>query len=159
MIKVSKDTPLAELTLRKYEKPYEMSRRDLIRKICLSTGLLQPGDSRDVIVDIFQILLQTKKEMSCEEIREAVVQSRKEAKLPLNGIAPSNVRRQVKRLRDLYFVEKVRNNYRIHENEELHVLFTEKIEKFYLAAIISRVKEYLTVLAEQEKQEPTSKGS
>ena len=146
MIKVSKDTPLAELTLRKYEKPYEMSRRDLIRKICLSTGLLQPGDSRDVIVDIFQILLDNKTEMSCEEIREAVVERRKEAKLPLNGIAPSNVRRQVKRLRDIYFVEKVRNNYRIHENEQLSVLFTEKIEKFYLAAIISRVKEYLQEL-------------
>src|SRR3989344_7546360 len=141
MIKVSKDTPLAELTLRKYEKPYEMSRRDLIRKICLSTGLLQPGDSRDVIVDIFYILLETKKEMSCEEIREAVVERRKQEKLPLTGIAPSNIRRQVKRLRDLYFVEKVRNNYRIHENEELTVLFTEKIEKFYLAAIVSRIKE------------------
>src|SRR3989338_5158478 len=53
MTKISKDTPLAELTLRKYEKPYTMSRRDLMRKICLSTGLLQPGDSRDSIVDIF----------------------------------------------------------------------------------------------------------
>ena len=146
MIKISKDTPLAEITLRKYEKPYEMSRRDLIRKICLSTGLLQPGDSRDVIVDIFQILLETKKEMSCDEIREAVIERRKEAKLALNGIAPSNVRRQVKRLRDIYFVEKVRNNYRIHENEQLAVLFTEKIEKFYLAAILARVKEYLEAL-------------
>ena len=138
--------PLAELTLRKYEKPYEMSRRDLMRKICLSTGLLQPGDSRDVIVDIFQILLETKKEMSCEEIREAVVEKRKQEKLGLYGIAPSNIRRQVKRLRDLYFVEKVRNNYRIHENEQLSVLFTEKIEKFYLAAILSRIKEYLQEL-------------
>ena len=60
-MKVSNDRPLAEITLRKYEKPYEMSRRDLIRKICLSTGLLQPGDSRDVIVDIFYILLENKK--------------------------------------------------------------------------------------------------
>jgi len=146
MIKISKDLPLAEITLRKYEKPYEMSRRDLIRKICLSTGLLQPGDSRDVIVDIFHILLERKKDMSCEEIREAVVAYRKDAKLPLHGIAPSNIRRQVKRLRDLYFVEKVRNNYRIHENEQLSVLFTEKIEKFYLAAIVSRIKEYLEAL-------------
>ena len=47
---ISKDTPLAEITLRKYEKPYNMPRRDLIRKLCLSIGLLQPGDSRDVIV-------------------------------------------------------------------------------------------------------------
>ncbi len=146
MIKVSKDTPLAELTLRKYEKPYDMSRRDLIRKICLSTGLLQPGDSRDVVVDIFQTLLETKEVMSCEEIREAVVEKRKTEKLSLVGVAPSNIRRQVKRLCDLFFVEKVRNNYRINENEELVTLFTEKIEKFYLAAIVSRVKEYLEAL-------------
>ena len=29
---VSKDTPLAELTLRKYEKPFELSDRDLVKK-------------------------------------------------------------------------------------------------------------------------------
>ena len=146
MTKISKDTPLAELTLRKYEKPYAMSKRDLMRKICLSTGLLQPGDSRDVIVDIFQILLEKKQEMSCDEIQQAVLAKRREEKLPLHGVAASNIRRQVKRLRDLYFVEKVRNNYRIHENEQLSILFTEKIEKFYLAAIVSRVKEYLQEL-------------
>ena len=49
---ISKDAPLAEITLRRYEKPYEMSKRELLRKICLSIGLLQAGDSRDVIVDI-----------------------------------------------------------------------------------------------------------
>ena len=146
MTKISKDTPLAELTLRKYEKPYAMSKRDLMRKICLSTGLLQPGDSRDVIVDIFQILLEKKQEMSCDEIQQAVLAKRREEKLPLHGVAASNIRRQVKRLRDLYFVEKVRNNYRIHENEQLSILFTEKIEKFYLAAIVSRVKEYVQEL-------------
>ena len=145
-MKVSKDSPLAEITLRKYEKPYDMSRRDLIRKICLSTGLLQPGDSRDVVVDIFQILLDKKEPMSCEEVRESVINLRKDAKLPLNGIAASNIRRQLKRLRDMYFVEKVKNSYRINENENISILFTEKIEKFYLPAIVSRVKDYLKAL-------------
>ncbi len=145
-MKVSRDIPLAEITLRKYEKPYEMSKRDLIRKICLSTGLLQPGDSRDVVVDILHILLDEKKALKCEEVREAVISRRKEEKLPLNGIAASNIRRQLKRLRDLYFVEKVKNTYRINENEDLNVLFTERIEKFYLPAIVSRVKDYLKAL-------------
>lgn len=146
-MKVSKDTPLTEITLRKYEKPYEMSKRDLIRKICLSTGLLQPGDSRDVIVDIFQILLEKKIEMSCEEIQEEIVRRRKLDKLPLNGVASSNLRRQLRRLREMYFVEKIKNNYRINENEEdISVIFTEKIEKFYLPAIVSRIKEYLKAL-------------
>jgi hypothetical protein len=143
---VVRDTPLAEITLRKYEKPYEMSRRDLVRKICLSTGLLQPGDSRDVVVDVFHILLNSKEELSCEEVREQVIGSRKEAKLPLTGVAASNIRRQLKRIRDMYFAEKVKNKYRITEKEHIAVLFQEKIERFYLPAILRRVKDYLEAL-------------
>jgi len=145
-MKVSKDMPLAEITLRKYEKPYDMSRRDLIRKVCLSTGLLQPGDFRDVIVDIFQILLDQKKELTSEEVRENVIRLRTEEKLPLNGIAASNVRRQLKRLRDMHFVERTTTGYRINENENVSVLFTERIEKFYLPTIVERVKDYLKAL-------------
>jgi len=115
----------------------------LIRKICLSTGLLQPGDSRDVIVDIFHILLDSKKEMSCEEIRMDVIEKRKLEKLPINGVAASNVRRQIRRLREMYFVEKVRNKYKINEDEDISVLFEEQIENFFLPAIVKRVKEYL----------------
>jgi hypothetical protein len=43
-----KERPLAELTLRKYEKPYRLSGRELVRKLCLSLGLLQPADGREV---------------------------------------------------------------------------------------------------------------
>jgi hypothetical protein len=145
-MKVSRDVPLTELTLRKYEKPYEMSRRDLIRKICLSTGLLQPGDSRDVIVDIFQILLDAENELTSEEIRSKVIKAREEHKLPLNGIASSNIRRQLKRLRDMYFIEKIKNQYRVNEKEEISVIFQEKIEKFLLPSIVSRIKEYIKSL-------------
>jgi len=145
-MKVSRDVPLTELTLRKYEKPYEMTRRELIRKICLSTGLLQPGDSRDVVVDIFQILLDAKTELKSEEIREKVIQARKDNKLPLNGIASSNIRRQLKRLRDMYFIEKIKNQYRVNEKEEISVIFQEKIEKFLLPSIVARIKEYIKSL-------------
>ena len=61
MAKISRDTPLPELTLRKYEKPQNMSRRELVRKFCLSLGLLQPGDSRDVVVDVLHVLLENTK--------------------------------------------------------------------------------------------------
>jgi len=140
--KVSKDSPLAEITLRKYEKPGELSKRDLIKKLCLSIGLLQPGDSRDVIVDIFHILKEEGKEISSEAVRESVIKLRTELNLPLRGIAGSNVRRQLKRLRDLYLIEKIGNDYRINENESLIDLFEEKIEKFHLRSILDRVKEY-----------------
>jgi len=53
-----KDIPLSEITLRKYEKPAGLEKRELVRKICLSLGLLQLGDSRDIIVDILMVLIE-----------------------------------------------------------------------------------------------------
>lgn len=146
---ISKDAPLAELTLRRYEKPYSTSKRDLIRKFCLSLGLLQPGDSRDIIVDILSVLLESKKSrktLNSEEIREKVIKSRKMQKLPLKGIAASNIRRQLKRLRDLSLVEKIQNDYRITEFEDLNVIFEKKIKDIYLKSILERVSEYVNAL-------------
>ena len=140
---ISKDTPLAEITLRKYERPADLSERELIRKLCLSVGLLQPGDSRDVIVDILMVMLKNKKkELSSVDVEKLVIESRKKHKVPVLGVAPSNIRRQLKRLRDLFLVEKVANNYRINENASLPEIFEEKIEKYYLQSILNRVKEY-----------------
>ncbi len=142
---ISKEIPLSEITLRKYEKPSKLSDRELVRKLCLSIGLLQPGDSRDVIVDILHVLLKSKKQqkaLSSTEIEKEVINTRKKQKLALHGIASSNIRRQLKRLRDLFLVEKVKNQYRIAEFEDLGIIFEEKIEKFYLKSIVDRVKEY-----------------
>ncbi|MBI5391575.1 hypothetical protein HZB00_01085 [Candidatus Woesearchaeota archaeon] len=143
---VSKDTPLAEITLRKYERPVNLQKRDLIKKICLSVGLLQPGDSRDIIVDIFHVLLESKQPVNAEELQKLVIEYRKKRKLELRGIATSNIRRQVRRLRELFLVEKVKNEYRICENEELHRIFEEKIKKFYIHTIVERVEEYFKLL-------------
>ena len=142
---ISKEIPLAEITLRRYEKPSRLSERELVRKLCLSVGLLQPGDSRDIIVDILHVLLMAKKQkklLSSGEIEKEVVESRKRQKLALHGIAPSNIRRQIKRLRDIFLVEKLKSSYRITEFDELSAIFEEKIEKFYLQSITDRVKEY-----------------
>src|SRR3989344_8687031 len=94
---VSRDTPLAEITLRRYEKPNAENKRDLIKKLCLSIGLLQPGDSRDIIVDIFHVLLDAKQELDSEKIQELVIDYRKKKKLALHAIAQSNIRRQLRR--------------------------------------------------------------
>lgn len=146
MSKISKDIPLAELTLRRYERPDKLSKRDLIRKLCLSIGLLQPGDSRDVVVDIFHVLIHSKKPIDSEEIVNKVISLRKKHKLPALGIAPSNVRRQIKRLRDLFLVEKIQNKYRITENESLLNIYENKIEKYYLNSINERVKDYFKAI-------------
>lgn len=151
---ISKDTPLAELTLRRYEKPYDLTGRDLVKKLCLSLGLLQPGDSRDVIVDVLHVLLNKrneKKELSSEEIKKLVIELRKAQNLPLLGIASSNIRRQILRLRNLMLVEKINNDYRITEFNALHENFKDKVETFLLPSILTRIKDYLREVDEKFK--------
>jgi len=146
---VVRETPLAELTLRKYEKPYDLKGRALTKKLCLSLGLLQPGDSRDVIVDVLAVLLEAKQPLDSAAVEKRVKDHRKIAGVPLLGIAPSNIRRQLKRLRDMYLVEKLGDAYRIAEGATLSELFEEKLEKFYLKTIVERVKEYLKAVDAQ----------
>jgi hypothetical protein len=149
---IARDTPLAEITLRKYEKPLQLEQRELVRKLCLSTGLLQPGDSRDIIVDILHVLLKARKEkrpLSSEEIKTIITATRQEEKMRLAGVASSNIRRQLKRLREIFLVEKVKNKYRINENETLHAIFSEKIEQYLLSSVIGRVREYVNKVDEE----------
>ncbi|MBS3073649.1 hypothetical protein J4465_02545 [Candidatus Pacearchaeota archaeon] len=145
-----RENSIAEITLRKYESPANLEKRELIKKICLSLGLLQPGDSRDIVVDILQILVESKKsekkELEVEEIQKRITKNREEHNLEIKGIAESNIRRQLKRLKDIFLVEKTTEGYRINELESLSKLFEEKIEKFYIESIISRIKEYLNEL-------------
>jgi hypothetical protein len=148
-----KDLPLTEITLRKYEKPNALEKRELFRKICLSLGLLQLGDSRDIIVDILMILVEankTKERLDGEEIRKRVEESRKKYSLDLKGLAESNVRRQLKRLRDAMIIDKSENKYYLIEHSSLKEIFERNIEKFVIPPIIERIKEYLNEL-EKEK--------
>jgi hypothetical protein len=153
--KISRDTPLAELTLRRYEKP-TMNDRDLVRKFCLSIGLLQPGDSRDVVVDVLHVLMrarQRKEELHSEEVKNNVMALRKSVKLPMLGIASSNIRRQLKRLKDLHLIETNSNLYRITEWNNLSEIFEEKVEGFLLKTVMSRVKDYLVKMDEEFKHD------
>ncbi|NQV91285.1 hypothetical protein HQ489_02320 [Candidatus Woesearchaeota archaeon] len=165
MGKISRDTPLAEITLRRYEKP-TMNDRDLVRKFCLSIGLLQPGDSRDVVVDVLQVLLhakQRREELHSEEVKNLVMDHRKKKQLPMLGVASSNVRRQLKRLKDLHLIETNANLYRINEWNNLSEIFEEKIHNFLLQSVISRVKDYVvkideefSIIKEEEEEESIS---
>ncbi|MCS7134240.1 MAG: hypothetical protein NZ889_00040 [Candidatus Pacearchaeota archaeon] len=141
-----KEIPLAEITLRKYEKPTNLNYRQLAKKICLSLGLLQSGDSRDIVVDILLVLKKAqkeKRELTVEEIKKELLASREKNGLEIKGIADSNIRRQLKKLRDILLVEKRANKYRLNEFLKLHEIFEKKIEKFYFPNLIERIKEYL----------------
>ncbi len=151
-----KDVPLGEITLRRYEKPYESGSRELVKKVCLSLGLLQPGDSRDIIVDIMLVLEEARKQkqwLSSVEIRDAVEKKRKEHFLENKGLAESNIRRQLKRIRDALLAEKQENKYRLSEFAPLSELFEAKIEKFLIPQTVERIKEYLQKLETLDKQQ------
>ncbi|HLC52777.1 MAG TPA: hypothetical protein VJI98_06025 [Candidatus Nanoarchaeia archaeon] len=151
MGKVARETPLSEITLRRYEKP-SVSDRDLVRKLCLSLGLLQPGDSRDVIVDVLHTLLKAKQireELHSEEIKNKVMDYRKTNHLPMLGIASSNIRRQLKRLKDLHLIETNANLYRVTEFSDITEIFEEKVQNFVLHSIMSRIKEYVSKIDEE----------
>ncbi|HLC54467.1 MAG TPA: hypothetical protein VJK07_02440 [Candidatus Nanoarchaeia archaeon] len=144
---MARDIPLSEITLRRYEKPYASSKRELVKKTCLSLGLLQPGDSRDIIVDIMlalDIARKEKTELTSFDIIDKVKGIRKQHNLEERGLAESNVRRQLKRLRDLMLVDKRNNLYRLSEFESLSHLFAHKIEGFLIPQTIERVKDYLS---------------
>ena len=114
--------------------------------MCLSIGLLQPGDSRDIIVDILHVILESNEPLDSKQIESFVIKNRNEKKLPARGIASSNIRRQLKRLKDLFLIESVQNKYRINENESLEKIFEEKIQKYYINSITDRVREYFRAI-------------
>jgi len=144
-----KDEPLSEITLRRYEKPHQTDKRELVKKICLSLGLLQPGDSRDIVVDILQVLIdakQLKEKLTSDEIKKRVEEKRKNENLEMKGTAESNIRRQLKKLRDLMLVDKKENLYNLSEFESLFNIFESKVEKFLISQAVERVKEYLRAI-------------
>jgi hypothetical protein len=144
-----KDLPLAEITLRKYEKPIGLEKRELVRKICLSFGLLQLGDSRDVIVDILMVLIEankTKEKLSSDEVGKRANAIRTKYSLETKGLAESNIRRQLKRLRDNMLIDKSNNEYFLAEQASLKEIFENSIEKFIIPQTIERIKEYLDEL-------------
>lgn len=144
-----KDIPLSEITLRKYEKPSNLEKRELIKKICLSLGLLQPGDSRDIIVDIIMLLTGANREgrnLSSEEIRTGCEELRKKYSLETKGLAESNIRRQLKRLKDAMIIESSENKYYLSEHSSLKDIFEKRFERFIIPQTIERIKEYLEEL-------------
>ena len=139
---IAREIPLSEITLRKYEKPFMLEGRQLIKKFCLCLGLLQPGDSRDVIVDILHVFLQAKKPLSAFEIEEKVQDERRKHNIALLGVTGSNVRRQLHRLQELHLIERRIKQYTLTENLPVSQVFNEYTARLFLQPIIERVQEY-----------------
>jgi len=135
--KALKDLPLQEITLRKYEAPHGVDGRELVKKFLLSVGLLNPGESRDIIVDITHSLLLAKKEKKILDVPEFI-----EALKGKPGASAPNVRRQLRRLRELKLVEKLPEGYRITEFGAIKPVMESYVKEFLLHPTLERVKEY-----------------
>jgi len=138
-----KDVPLQEITLRKYESPQNLDQRELSKKFLLSVGLLQPGESRDILVDIFLQLLKARKEKNFLQIENFI-----EILKDKQGASPPNVRRQLRRLKALKLVEKLTDGYRITEFGSLEPIINDFVIQFLVNPSITRMKEYAVNLDE-----------
>ena len=138
MVKKSlRDIPLQEITLRKYEQPFGLDDRELSRKFLLSIGLLQPGESRDIIVDIFELFVKARKINKPLEVEFIV--NELEGK---NGASAPNVSRQIKRLRDMKLIEKVHEGYRITEFGKIDNIVSNFVVPFVINQSAERLSEY-----------------
>jgi hypothetical protein len=146
MKSIAKQIPLQEITLRKYESPQGNDPYELTRMFCLSIGLLNPGDSRDIVTDVLYVLLFSDRPMTALEIKDRVETLREQKGKPLRGIALSNILRQIRRLRESMIVEKHLDSYRIAENEKLAALIDQKVFTYRVHSIVNRIKEYAEAL-------------
>ena len=134
---VSKDLPLQGITLRKYEEPAKLKKRELAKKFLLSIGLLQPGESRDIIVDIFVALLQARKKKKTLDVSTIIQKIPNKA-----GISEPNVRRQLRRLKDLKLIEKSGEGYRITEFGQIQPIINDFVIQFLINPSVERLKQY-----------------
>jgi len=139
MKKSIKDIPLQEITLRKYEIPTALDDRELTRKFLLSIGMLQPGDSRDVIVDIFYTLLKSSGVDATFEQISVELEGKPGASSP-------NIRRQLRRLKEIKLIESSGDAYRIVEQGAIHDLVNNYLEKFIVVPSLDRIKQYASAL-------------
>ena len=124
------NSPLFEVTLRKYEPPAGDRDRNL-RFFFLSMGLIRPGDQKSPLETIFKTLLD-RGEVSVTDLAE------------MTGITESAVRYHLERLKALRLVEG-RKNYKIAE-ADLAVAF-KVFRRYVLEEILDRIEVYVESLS------------
>lgn len=133
-----KDRPLSGISLNEFERPtndYNVN----IRRLCISLGLVSPGESRIAIVHILDILLKTRKKNpdgldSYELIKELYKKKTK--------IVYANILRDLRKLMAVGIVEKRNGHYRIKENMRLDEIISSFIKPYLIDRTLSKIEEY-----------------
>jgi predicted transcriptional regulator len=132
------DFPLFEITLRKYERPENIDERTIIRRFCMSLGLINIGDTRIGIVELFEVLLKVENPLKAEEIREKLGK-----KLALSGI-----RRHLRRMQLVGIVEHRNKKYALSEGGDLAYSLKLTTKRYSIDDTFDRIIEYAEKLKE-----------
>jgi DNA-binding transcriptional ArsR family regulator len=141
MKKVFKDKPLDEITLRRFEKPSNEDLKELSRKFLMSIGLLQTGDGRDIISEIFYEFVVSAKNHEYLPV-ELIIEKFSD----FHGGTSSNIRRHLRRLKEAGLVERTFSGYRIIEFMPITELLKKKIIPQLIEPSINRVIEYCSAI-------------
>ena len=133
-----KDIPIQEITLRKYEIPTALDDRELARKFLLSIGMLQPGDSRDIIVDVYLALLKAVRGVSLAGLEQSL-----DGKV---GASSPNIRRQLRRLIAIKLVVKQEDVFMLSEGGNISEVVNNYLDMFVIRPTVDRIKQYAEAL-------------
>lgn len=133
-----RDKPLSGITLNEFERPTNDYNTN-IRRLCISLGLVRPGESRIAIVYILDILLKARKKRpygmdSYELIKELYKRKVK--------IVYANILRDLRKLMATGIVEKRNNQYMIRENMKLNDIMTNFIKPYIIDRTLNKIIEY-----------------
>jgi hypothetical protein len=141
--RISKDAPLFEIILRKYDLPFSDNKRDLIKRFCLSLGLLNPGDFRDIIVDIlYSFIINHPEGISLKQVEHNITEIRKQNDLELFGVSSSNIQRQIRRLKEIGIITKKDDSLYYLSEISFEVILKERIYPYLIRPSLRRIKEY-----------------
>ncbi len=135
------DLPLAEITIRKFERPENIDKKTLIRRFCISLGLINPGDNRTGIVEVFQTVFDSKESLDAEQVFELL-----ERKLALSGI-----RRHLRRLEERKLLDHKKTKYSIAEGGNLVYSIKYALKEHVIDDIFNRLLEYAEALQNKLK--------
>lgn len=141
------EKPLFSIELNEFEKPTGNYEIDL-KRLAISLGLMRPGDSREAIVSILDILLKARKEkpegLTSVEITARLYERNK-------TIVYANILRDLRKMIAVGLVEKINNKYRIRENMSLPELFNKVIKPFVIERVLTKISEYTEAVENELK--------
>ena len=133
-----KDEPLSGISLNEFERPTNDYNTN-IRRLCISLGLIRPGESRIAIVHILDMLLKARKKNPDGFDSYDIIKGLYKKKIK---IVYANVLRDLRKLISVGIVEKRNNMYRIRENMKLNEIITSFIKPYIIDRTLSKIEEY-----------------